>query len=185
MNSVVFMEDKRKVKNFSIKIIIIGAVLLVLGILLNSLGHNSFNTLSYTNAALSGCLIGAGIALLVMAVMMLSRGGKPPLTVVSADENGVMFSSGQVIRFGEPASNVIRWEDILSFSPAQKGIQRGVGIMLKDPAKYKGSLTKKENNIAKQNERFLGSPAAFITNHCEAEKEEIAARLNELLKSHQ
>ena len=179
MNPIVYKEDQQKVKAIFVKVVVVALVVVVVGFIIFKSKPSRISSMRYMAAGLGGSLIGGGICTAVIGIKSLLRANNPSESIVSADEKGI------TIKTGETTNQSIAWQDIRSFSAAQKGIQSGVAVILKDPDKYVNALSPKEKAAAKQNKQFLGSPASIKTNFCAVSKEEIANELNKCLNSFQ
>ena len=173
MTPLTYLEDPGKLRTSTIRNSIICAVLAIVGLLVVF----NMRKMGYLEMALGGSMLGGGGMGLYYAIKGFSRIGKPPVKLLSADDNGITICTG------ENMAKLIPWKDIQSIKPAQKGIMHGVSIILKQPDLYFESLSSSEKTLAKQNKQLFGSPASIKTQNCVVSKEEIANELNKSLKS--
>lgn len=163
------MEDKHKILISTIRNTLTCLLLIVVGITLMKFNAQNLGT---AGMGVVGCMIGMGVGGFFYAAKGLVKIRRKPIILLSADDMGVFISTGQYNQ------KRIKWREIKSIIPVQKGIRYGVAIMLKTPDAYYDSLTKLERKFARQNKQYFGSPAAIQTHNCTVHRVEIADELN-------
>jgi len=185
MTSIVYYEDKQKLKIKAIKFMIGGLIALVLGACIFVFANRvpgDFSTVAYMTAAFrasgtTGCAIISAFWFGIGS-FIFTRLGKPPILMISADESGVTLPVAADKYF-------IGWQDIVEIRAVRKSRQDSVVFILHNPDAFTKKVRQNLKALIKNNAHAYGSPAVANVTSCAAPKEQIANELNQILKSHQ
>lgn len=171
--SLVFKEEKEKVKSSAIKTAIVAAVSIMVGFMT----LHAQRRIGYMGAAFGGALLGGGIGgAAPMLYQLYKKLQREPFAVISADETGVEIATGQT------TVHKLSWQEIKSITPRKRGIQKGVIFDLVDTEAFLQRLDPKEQKFIKQNGKFFRALVPVSTSSCAATNEEIATQLTAFMQ---